>query len=271
MNLKSIKESWLGDVIEFVATAGTGAGISMLLEKKGFSKESANTLGNLFHTRLFGVGKQDEVNDWISLCGLFHFEELDPDRLPPGMDATACIERLGQWAYGLKPGQRSALVLTFGTLFGDVSGTFMQQPPARATMAITPAGPTTTTIGPSVDPHAAFKAAQQAAAETMLPLLWLHDDTTRTKVAIGFGLIPRHDYVFEAADWIKKLEAHKKLWAGPRAAGKGIAIGTVVVAQFLKDASESQKLEDLADRLEDGNERLQKFNLLGKLINWLTK
>ena len=58
---------------------------------------------------------------------------------------------------------------------------------------------------------------------------------------------------------------------GRFSAGKGIAIGTVAVAQFLKAASESQNLEHLADRLEDGNERLQKFNLLGKFLNWLVK
>ncbi len=33
----------------------------------------------------------------------------------------------------------------------------------------------------------------------------------------------------------------------------------------------SQKMTNLADSLEQGNEKLQKFNLLGKFWKWLTK
>jgi predicted amidophosphoribosyltransferase len=47
--------------------------------------------------------------------------------------------------------------------------------------------------------------------------------------------------------------------------------GAAAVAKSLKAASESQQMQDMADKLEKFNNKLEKFDILGRVWKWLTK
>ena len=261
MALPKTPKEIIAEIAEWLALTASGGMTGAVLAQKlntlgGLPMPVVQKIGDAFAIHFGGRGtQQDELNNWLAVCGLLQFEELD--KLPPGMTAQDCIERIANWAFGLMPAQRRSLVLTFGMLFGDVRKTF--QPVIGAVV------PTTVVPGPTVQQDA-FKVAQKEAAETLLPLLWLPDDETRTKVAIGFRLIPKHDRPFEAWQWLKEVELHKKGWAALRVAGKGIGKGTVALAKFLKAASESPEMEDRAKKMKTSADKWEKRDVIGRLF-----
>lgn len=236
-----------GEVIEFLFTAASGmlggAYLSQKLTGKGgITAESAEKIGKAFDIHFLGLGTQDELNNWLALCGLMQWEEV-PDKLPPGMKASDCAEQLGLWACGLKPNQKKGLVLTMGSLFADVEKTFLQQQPAVTTTSTgtgTPAATPTATVTVGRDPQVAFKVAQKEAAETFCLLLDQPDDETRTKVAIGMRLIPAHDWLFDAGQWLliqwqRRYSALQAVGKGAKTAQKAIDITLQMPADVTED------------------------------------
>lgn len=261
MNNKISKTEIFMELAEFLATAATGAVSGAMIAQKfhtltGMPMNVSQKIGDAFEISFGGRGtQQEELNNWLALCGLMQWEEV-AEKLPPGMTANDCIERLANWTIGLMPKQRRLFVLTFGMLFGDV----------RKTLQPTVATTTPFTATPSPVSIDAFKLAQKEAAETLLPLLWLHDDKARTKEAIAFGLIPKHDWPFEAWEWLKEVETHKKMWVALRTAGKGIGKGTVAVAKYLATASNSPEMQDNANKINAVADKLDKWDVLGRLF-----